>query len=51
MVQRDNSRHFVTDSLQLLQNGYKEKCTETAAGFLKREAAHNVSRSTRARGA
>jgi uncharacterized membrane protein YgcG len=36
---RDKSRHFVTDSLQLLQNGYKDTCTETAADFSKREAA------------
>jgi len=38
MVERDNSRHFVTDILQLLQNGYEETCTETVAGFAKRKA-------------
>ena len=38
MVERDNSRHFVTDILQLLQNGYEETCTETVAGFAKRKS-------------
>jgi len=37
-VERDKSRHFVTDTLQLLQNGYKETRTETAARFSKRQA-------------
>jgi hypothetical protein len=35
MSERDNSRHSVTDILQLLQNGYKPTCTERAAGFSK----------------
>ena len=51
MVERDKSRHFVTDTLQLLQNGYKETRTETAARFSKRQAGGEVSRSIPSRGA